>query len=236
MKSIVKTLILTFLSYQCIAATRTWNGTTGNWSDSTRWGGTVPQNGDDAVINSGSVLLSSDTAVLGSLTMGGGTLTCSNWNTRIRATNVVINGGTLTLPSAFSTNSPSSNRVWIVATNFTLGASAQINADYAGYLRLNGPGAGSSIYSTSYGSGAGYGGEGRYDTGGSPGGKPYGNINAPIYPGSGGGHPTYGGAGGGAAHRHVGRCHVDRSTTRAGRCSRRRCAAGASRTRRGRGP
>lgn len=36
-------------------ATKTWNGTTGDWSTGANWGGTAPVDGDDVIINSGSV-------------------------------------------------------------------------------------------------------------------------------------------------------------------------------------
>jgi len=170
-----------------------------NWFNGANWNGdgNYPGNGSTVTVATGaSILLTNETAQLSAFTMTGGTLTFSNWNTRLRATNVNLTGGTLTTPLA--TNNSRTNRVWIIGTNFTLGTSASINVDYKGYYRLTGPGAGSSVYSTSYGSGAGYGGKGRYDTAGSPGGGVYGDFTSPVPPGSGGGHPLLGGAGGGA--------------------------------------
>jgi hypothetical protein len=80
MLSIVVTFFLTaflFLlpSHHAQAAICTWNGTTGNWNDSTRWScGDVPGVGDEAVINNGSVSVTAD-AVVGTLTLAGGELT-----------------------------------------------------------------------------------------------------------------------------------------------------------------
>ena len=39
------------------AVTRTWNGSSGNWLDAAKWGGTVPAAGEDALIPAGSVAL-----------------------------------------------------------------------------------------------------------------------------------------------------------------------------------
>jgi hypothetical protein len=80
MLSIVITFFLTaflFLlpSHHAQATVCTWNGTTGNWNDSTRWScGDVPGVGDEAVINNGSVSVTAD-AVVGTLTLAGGELT-----------------------------------------------------------------------------------------------------------------------------------------------------------------
>jgi len=60
-----------------VGAVCTWNGTTGDWSDPSRWScGVVPGAGDTAIVASGIVTVSSD-ATVGSLQLGDGTLTCN---------------------------------------------------------------------------------------------------------------------------------------------------------------
>ncbi|OGV61664.1 MAG: hypothetical protein A2498_06110 [Lentisphaerae bacterium RIFOXYC12_FULL_60_16] len=195
--------VLLILAATLQAATRTWDGSTGNWTDSARWGGTVPQNGDVAVVNGGSVLLSAGTAALSAYTMGGGTLTFTNWTTLLNATNVTINSGTITLPAAF-TNNGMSNRIYVVCSNFTLASAVTINVDGKGYKAspaslgtAHGPGA--PPVTAHYGGGAGHGGPGGPgDSIGATGGPVYGETNAPTAPGSGGGGNSVTGHGGGA--------------------------------------
>ncbi len=209
-----------------LAETRTWDGTTGNWLDAGRWsGGTVPQAGETAVVNDGSILLDSPTADLAAFTMNGGTLTFTNWTTALRATNVTVSGGTMTLPPAF-TDVEMSNRVYVVCSNFTLGASAVIDVDAKGFLASQewrspdnvayGPGApGPSAH---YGAGAGYGGIGGFGSSGStPGGPIYGRTNAPTQPGSGGGGNSLTGHGGGSVRIDaVGTVTIDGTVTAKG--------------------
>ena len=62
-----------------VGAVCTWNGTTGDWADPSRWScGAVPGAGDTAIITSGTVTVSSD-ATVGSLQVSNsnGTLTCN---------------------------------------------------------------------------------------------------------------------------------------------------------------
>jgi hypothetical protein len=59
-------------SHRAQAATCTWNGSSGNWNDPTKWGcGYVPGVGDEAIINNGTVSMTAD-AVVGELTLSGG--------------------------------------------------------------------------------------------------------------------------------------------------------------------
>ncbi len=180
------------------AATITWTGGGDgtNWFDSGNWSAGVPGNGDGAVINSGSVALTNVTGDLAALTMNGGTLTFSNWTTKLTATNVWIeSGATMTLPAAF-TNTAMSNRVWIACSNLFIASGGEIDADGKGYAggtstrNASGPGAG--VNHSSNPTGGGYGG-----TGGGSGGGIYGSTNAPLAPGSGGGGRTTGGSNGG---------------------------------------
>ena len=183
------------------AATVTWNNAGDDWFDDANWdNGNHPGNGDHAIIGSGTVLLTNVTDQLASLTVSGGTLTFSNWTTKLSATNVTISGGTVTLPGAF-TDVQMSNRVWIACSNLTLLPGAAIGVDYLGFARRDGaagwgygPGRGYSK------SGAGHGGwGGRIESYAA--GEVNGTASAPETPGSSGGSfssTKMGGAGGGA--------------------------------------
>jgi hypothetical protein len=186
------------------AETITWSGTSGAWSDPGNWDlSRAPLAGDDVVItvSGASVLLSSSTPALGSLTLGR-TLTFTNWNTTLTATNVAIQAGAVVgLPPAF-TDVQMSNRVNIVCSSFLLASTAVIDGNQKGFVGVTG-GQGRT---TGYGPGAGgarggggHGGRGGYSTGGNE----YDEVDAPIAPGSSGGpeHATtqgYSGNGGGA--------------------------------------
>jgi hypothetical protein len=168
--------------------TTTWNGT-GDWfANPTNWSAGVPNAGDDAVIASGAVLLSASTPMLGSVTMNGGRLTFTNWTTLLSATNIAIHSGAVMTHGAIST--PSTNalgqwvpdaRVYIACTNLTVETGGNINADYVGYSRTNGPGSGYSYDGTAH-AGAGRRSFGSFSV------KPaYNDPAAPDQPGSGGG-------------------------------------------------
>lgn len=153
---------------------------TGDWADVNTWtnGSAWPGDGDDVQItNAGSVvILSSSSSNLSSITIGK-TLTFTNWDTALTATNVtILTNGAMTLPGPFS-NNVMSNRVWVVCTNLTIASGGQINADGRGYRNNNGPGAPSVIGPV----GGSHGGKG-----GNTSGNPYGSADAPLYPGSGG--------------------------------------------------
>jgi len=158
-----------------------WTGTIDDdWDKATNWDNGVPQAGYDVVVNSGTLTLSSATPALTSYTQGGGVLTFTNWTTKLEATTITLNAGSMTLPGAF-TNNVMSNRIWIACTDLTLESGASINADAKGYAYRSGPGV-----SVNNGCGGGYGGIGgtyRYYIGGAT----YGSSNAPVDPGSGGG-------------------------------------------------
>ena len=185
------------------ALTNTWTGTAGkNWFVAGNWSqGHIPVDGEHVVIPNvaNDVLLTNSTALLGSFSITNETLTCSNWNTRIIATNVHIrNLGKLALPPPYAEGAMS-NRVWVVCTNLVVHPGGQIDADYNGYMVAQGPGKGSQSGSNNNG-GGGYGGRGGDEAGG-VGGLPYGLTNAPVHPGSGGGRwtssPLSNGSGGG---------------------------------------
>ena len=140
------------------AVSTTWNVASGDWGTPGNWsGGAVPAGGDDVVVNSGTVTISSDSAELASFTMADGTLTFTNWGTRLFATNTSIDNATVTLPAAF-TNNAMSNGVWFVCSNdFTLGSNATIDVTGLGFAKQNGPGCPANTYA--YG-GGGHGGVG----------------------------------------------------------------------------
>ncbi len=184
----------------CGAQAVSWNGGGGNadWFNPTNWAPVgVPGTGAAVTNAAGAILLTNETAELASFTLTGGSVTFSNWTTRLRATEVDLQGGTLTLPMAF-TNNVMSNRVWVVCSNFTLGVTAQIDAVGKGYRSVNGPGAATAADRT----GASHGGRG--GRGPSPVAmpQPYGSAAQPFAPGSGGSYEStstlHQGAGGGA--------------------------------------
>lgn len=192
----------------------TWTAS-GDWYDSAKWTPNgIPAAGDDVTITSGTILLTNSTPYLASLTMDGGTMTSSNWSTRIRATNVVLNSGsTITLSGAFF-DVAMSNRVHLVCSNFTLAAGASIDVGQLGYqggtnLTDEGDGQGGGTLSGGYyGGGGGYGGKGGDGKVG-PGGVTNGLPNAPISPGSGGGGNAAGDGGGAVRIEATGTVTID---------------------------
>lgn len=182
------------------AVTRTWNGSTSvDWFNAENWTGGQPTNGDVAqvVAAARAPLLVASTPQLGSLVVAGQTLTCSNWTTTIRATNVVIaTNGTLSLPAAFQ-NLWMSNRVSIVCSNFTLNEGGKIDVAGKGYAISNGPGRGATGV---FGGGGGHAGRGGFGFYGEAGGLAYDSMAEPAVPGSGAGKASGGtsGSGGGA--------------------------------------
>ena len=153
--------------------------------------------GDSVTLGIGAnVMLSNNTPPLASLSIEGATLQVKNWTT-ITATHArVILGGSLTLPAGFTAAGPS-NRIPVVCSNFTLEAGSTVNADAGGYLGTQGPGAGATGERKR---GGGHGGRGGIGMNGDLTGHTYGSIPLPQAPGSGGGHATLGGAGGGVVH------------------------------------
>lgn len=200
------------VQHAAMATEMTWKGGSGEWSDDANWTNGVPGLGDVAIVNSGSVLLTNETVELASFTMNGGTLTFTNWNTRLSAETVEIPGGTVTLPPAF-TNNVMSNRVWFACTDFTLGTNGEIDVAGKGYQggsvyterQGQGPGGGPSATTASIRQGASYGGQGNRiaDSVDASDALTYGSAEAPLQPGSGGGSYNWndtavGGNGGGA--------------------------------------
>jgi hypothetical protein len=172
----------------------------GNWFATSVWSnGVLPVAGDDVVILSGkSVMLSNATPLLSSVT-NYGTLTFTNWDTILSATNVTLAGaGLMTHVQCISSNQTPmfSNRVYIACDNFTMLSGTLIDVNGKGYTP-GGPGTPSGSYSRNGGSYGGLGGV--YNAAGTT----YGSSNAPTDPGSCGqgqsASPTFTGTGWGVA-------------------------------------
>jgi hypothetical protein len=169
----------------CGAQAVSWNGGGGNanWFNPANWNPAGVPGAGAAVTNAtGAILLTNETAVLASFTQTGGSVTFTNWTTRLRATSVDLKGGTLTLPPAFA-NNQMSNRVWVVCSNLAVAASATLQADSRGYARQNGPG---TPVSTNYTFGGSHGGRSSGQSGWAYRPKVCGSLAEPTAPGSGG--------------------------------------------------
>jgi hypothetical protein len=125
------------------------------------------------------------------LTIGSGAIAYPTAALTIGDLNVAT-GGVFTHPAE------DTNFEITVQGDATIEAGAAISADGMGYPAETGPGAGDESYG--YGAGAGYGGEGGQNYHGAPGGVAYGAAEKPVCLGSGGGHWSNGGRGGGLIH------------------------------------
>jgi hypothetical protein len=170
----------------------------GDWFDAGSWDPAgVPGEGDLASLTmpGAVVLLTNETADLSYFQMSAGWLVFSNWTTKISASGLGIDGGTVTVANAFY-DTEMSNRVWIVCTNdFTLTAPGAIDVSNLGYTNSSGPGRGTPEAANTYGGGGGHGGKG--GVGYYNGGPAVGSLMEPYAPGSGGGSIITGGCGGG---------------------------------------
>lgn len=181
-----------------LAVSTTWNGS-GDWTDGGNWSGGMPSNGCEAVLASGTCVLSAASADLSSLDINGGAvLVFSNWDTTLHATNVSVNNGKITCAGPFNsyTNSfwptlDSSNRVAIACSNLTVATGAAIDVTGKGYrggwyvvpsiYHLgHGPGGGDRMVGASHGAYGGYSLSALAKA-------PYGDPLHPTAPGSGGG-------------------------------------------------
>mgnify|MGYP001595863127 CR=1 FL=1 len=170
------------------ATTTTWTGT-GDWfANPGNWDNGAPANGYEVIVASGSVFLTNSTPMLASFTMNGGTLTFTNWNTILYATNITINNGaklTHGLNTATTTNGSGqwvpNSRVYVNCSNITINAGGSINVDYVGYKPGKGPGA-----DTAGSAGTAHSGAGRRSAGGVAVKPAYNDPAAPEQPGSGG--------------------------------------------------
>jgi hypothetical protein len=194
-----------------------WNGFSGWWTNGACWTPEgAPGEGEVVILPPGAytVVLDGTSPNLNSYNQYGGVLTFTNWTTALRARDVIIEGGTISHAACHQNGvADTSNRVWIVATNMTIGPYGAMNADGRGFrggvngvLNHDGQGPGGAVHGTYGTAGGSYGGKGgdSYSTG-YP--RPtYGNLEAPFLPGSGGaGKESFeGGAGGGAIRLEVG--------------------------------
>lgn len=177
----------------------------GDWYDAATWlGGVIPGPGDRVAITH-DVTLPCGTHALESATVSpGAVLTFETWNAVLNAVDVTNNGTmthpvqNATAPDPVSGEWVPDNRVWIVCSNLTVGATGVIHGDargYAGVMSGAGLGPGGALVSGNRGSGAGHGGRGGqgYTSVVSAAGPAYGDPVYPLLPGSSG---SYGGAGG----------------------------------------
>lgn len=194
-----------------------WNGFSGWWTNGACWTPEgAPGEGADVILPPGAytVVLDGSSSNLNSYNQYGGILAFTNWTTALRAREVIVEGGTIShAPCHENGVTGTSNRVWIVATNMTLGLYGSVNADGRGFrggvsgvLNHDGQGPGGAVHGTYGTAGGSYGGMGgdSYSTG-YP--RPaYGDPEAPVLPGSGGAgkDAAEGGAGGGAIRLEVG--------------------------------
>jgi hypothetical protein len=183
---------------------KTWTGT-GLWESSTNWNPVgMPGVLDDVLIQSGSVLLSTQRQVRALTVTNGAAVVFTNWTTSLTVSDVVVRvGGTITCAGPFADTAGLSNRVWIICTNLLVETNGTIHASGRGFSSYNGPGRGLyNISGENGGAGAGHGGYGGQGaSGGAQGGGVYGSEQLPSIPGSGGGNAASGqtgGAGGGA--------------------------------------
>jgi hypothetical protein len=113
-----------------------WKGDAGNWSDGGNWSlGRAPaENEGVSVPDSATVVLDRPTPRLFSFSMNGGaTLVFSNgWDTCLWADDIDIANSTVTIAGPF-TNEADKCRAYFKCVNFTLGASARIDADGKGW-------------------------------------------------------------------------------------------------------
>ncbi|HEX8547911.1 MAG TPA: hypothetical protein VF691_13175, partial [Cytophagaceae bacterium] len=88
-----------------LGALRTWDGTVGNFSDPTKWsGGVVPGSADEALINAGTVTLTSSGMSIEGLKMTGGTLALQSFTLNVlKYTNIVASSVTATTSSTTGT-------------------------------------------------------------------------------------------------------------------------------------
>ncbi len=118
------------------AAICTWDGSTGNWNDPNKWScGYVPGVGDEAVLNNGTVNMTAD-AVVGELTLSGGTLTGPfnlSANTIVWSEGVMSGSGATTATSA--ANFTGTNQMNLFDRTFN--NAGTLNWDKTGNLYMN---------------------------------------------------------------------------------------------------
>jgi hypothetical protein len=113
-QALVCVIVFCFPNWLAAQVNSTWNGTTGNWSDFTKWSTNplFPNNGNggnnyNATVNGGTVTLDQDISIE-KLTIGGGTITGSS--------NLILNG----LSSAWSAGTMSGSATTTIASSGSL--------------------------------------------------------------------------------------------------------------------
>ena len=181
-------LVCRFVDESHVGLKRTWTGGGDgkSWSDPANWSpADVPGEQDELIVDAGtSLLISEATPVFDSVSIGG-TLTFTNWMTRLAAKNITIkSGATVTCAGPFNDTFDMSNRVWFAASEaFTLESGAKINVNELGYGTVTNVSAGRGGMGpgkTGWDSGAAYGGC-------TFGKNPCGDASAPLWPGTSGG-------------------------------------------------
>lgn len=156
------------------AVTNIWTGSSSrDWFTSANWSQSqVPQAGHHVVITNpagNQALLANHSAFLSSVVLSNSTLTFSNWNTTLSATDLTVGvSGIMTLPGPFTT-SQMSNSIVLVCTNLSVLSGGLIRADtngYAGGAGSDGYGPGKGLFGNRGGGGAhgGRAGDGYYNS------------------------------------------------------------------------
>jgi len=190
------------------AITNTWDGSASQyWHTDANWSlNEYPKDGHAVVIPSTSTkpLLTNATANLASLTIQDNTLTFTNWEAVLNATNVTIQSGGIIAHGANKATATNglgqwipNCRVYVVCSNLTVETGGSINADYVGYAKGKGPGA--DPVGTA---GAAHSGPGQRSASGATFKPAYNDPAGPEQPGSGGNgaYIANSGPGGGAVH------------------------------------
>jgi len=215
MRARLKAMVLaTLLCRAGIVCAAVWDGESvdNNWSNPTNWtGDTVPQAGDNVVFDSTSTkdctvdITPPAVSSLKLLSGYTGTVTFQNLDndqadTVTIAGDLVVSNGTVVFQGETAGAGANGAGFIIEATNVTIGSGGNINADYQGFPKKQGPGKGNGAPWD--GSGAGYGGEGG-DHKSYAGGSIYGSESGPTALGSGGHVDSSSGASGGGAIKLV---------------------------------
>ena len=188
----------TFAAKSSASVVREWKGAADHfeWDYPLNWSPFgAPQAGDDVTVPSGfNPMLTSETPELNSLTLDG-TLTFTNWMTRLRAKTVTIRANAKITCAGPFTESDMSNRVWIACRDLTVAAKGSIDVVSKGY-RIGGPGSNRGK-PNSAGAHGGYGGK-RSNSSDAVNALPCDDPSLPVCPGSAGSGTSADCAGGGA--------------------------------------
>lgn len=179
------------------------DGSSGSWNDLATWeNGVMPQDGDTVLLvcsKNTEIDLSSATVRFAKLVVSNTSasaktvVSCSKWATCINADEIVVGPGGVIKAAGGFYETEMSNRVWIATQKLTVEKGGVISADCAGWAPGNGPG---RVGARATGSGGVYGGQAgdiysMYNASATVYAKPYGSVEWPYDPGSGGGTASY---------------------------------------------